>query len=140
MKTSPTILRTSTSIILGTFPPGSNQQYAVLASEGHSRPATWEGEYYLSTKGYIPEISAYAESGTPNPIVVRPDEEVNGTSYREICEEILSFSKLDWNSSDFCKKLPMTVGIADAVSDILAEPMAQNLPDGAFPYHHYYYT
>ncbi len=64
---------------------------------------------------------------------------MNDTSYREICEEILSFSKLDWNSSDFCKKLPVTVGIADAVSDILAEPMAQNLPDGAFPYHYYYY-
>lgn len=115
----------------------SNTQYPPLRGTVALPPG--REEYYLYTKGFIPEISAYAESGTPNPIVIRPHEKVNATSYREICEEILSFSKLDWNSSDFCKKLPVTVGIADAVSDILAEPMAQDLPDGAFPYHYYYY-
>ncbi len=96
-------------------------------------------EYYLYTKGFVPEQSAYADSGTPNPIVIRPDEDVNYSSYREICEEVLAFSKLDWNSSDFCKKLPVTVGIADAVSDILAEPMAADLHADTFPYHYYYY-
>ncbi|MFC7226793.1 hypothetical protein N0B31_05205 [Salinirubellus salinus] len=115
----------------------SNTQYPPLRGTVALPPG--REEYYLYTKGFVPEISAYNDSGTPNPIVVRPHGEVNDTSYREICEEILAFSKLDWNSSDFCKKLPVTVGIADAVSDILAEPMAQELPDGAFPYHYYYY-
>lgn len=96
-------------------------------------------EYYLYTKGFIPEIGVYNDAGSPNPIVIRPHENQNDSSYMTICEEILSFSKLDWNSSDFCKKLPVTVGIADSVSDILAEPKANELPEKAFPYHYYYY-
>lgn len=115
----------------------SNTQYPPLRGTVALPPG--KKEYYLYTKGFAPEQSAYAESGTPNPIVVRPHDEVNYSSYREICEEILAFSKLDWNSSDFCKKLPVTVGIADAVSDILAEPLAGELHEKAFPYHYYYY-
>jgi len=115
----------------------SNTQYPPLRGTVALPPG--KSEYYLYTKGFIPEISAYAESGTPKPIVIKPHNEMNSTSYREICKEILSFSKLDWNSSDFCKKLPVTVGIADAVSDILAEPLAQDLHADTFPYHYYYY-
>jgi hypothetical protein len=96
-------------------------------------------EYYLYTKGYIPEMLVYNESGTPNPIVIRPSEDVNDSSYTTICEEIMSLSKLDWNSSDFCTKLPVTVGIADSVSDILAEKQADAMPNKMVPYHYYYY-
>jgi hypothetical protein len=98
-----------------------------------------EREYYLYTKGYIPEMLVYNESGTPNPIVIRPSEDVNDSSYTTICEEIMSLSKLDWNSSDFCTKLPVTVGIADSVSDILAEKQADAMPNKMVPYHYYYY-
>lgn len=115
----------------------SNTQYPPL--RGTVALPSGRDEYYLYTKGFIAEQSAYADSGTPNPIVIRPDDEVNYSSYREICEEVLAFSKLDWNSSDFCKKLPVTVSIADAVSDILAEPLAGELHEDTFPYHYYYY-
>jgi len=115
----------------------SNTQYPPLRGTVVLPPG--KKEYYLYTKGFVPEISAYDDSGMPKPIVVRPHSDVQSVSYREICEEILSFSKLDWNSSDFCKKLPVTVGIADAVSDILAEPLAGELPEEMFPYHYYYY-
>lgn len=115
----------------------SNTQYPPLRGTVALPPG--RKEYYLYTKGFVPEQSAYDDSGTPNPIVVRPHNEVNSSSYRIICEEILAFSKLDWNSSDFCKKLPVTVEISDAVSDILAEPLANELHEEIFPYHYYYY-
>jgi hypothetical protein len=96
-------------------------------------------EYYLYTKGYVPELLVHNEAGTPNPIVIRPSEEVSNSHYTTICEEIMSLSKLDWNSSDYCTKLPVTVGIADSVSDILAEKQADAMPNKMVPYHYYYY-
>lgn len=95
-----------------------------------------EKEYYLYTKGYVPEHSVYNDPGTPNPIVIRPHSEYYTGDYNRVCDEILAFTKLDWNSSDFCKRSPVTIGIADAVSDILAEPEAS---DVNLETHYYYY-
>lgn len=95
-----------------------------------------EREYYLYTTGFVPEQSVYDGPGAPTPIVVRPHEDYFSGDYRRVCREILSFTKLDWNSSDFCKRLPVTIEIADAVSDILAEP---NADDINLDTHYYYY-
>lgn len=95
-----------------------------------------EREYYLYTTGFVPEQSVYNAPSTPNPIVVRPHQDYSTGDYQRICEEILSFTKLDWNSSDFCKRRPVTIGIADAVSDILAEPEASEVN---LQTHYYYY-
>ena len=95
-----------------------------------------EREYYLYTTGFVPEQSVYNNPGTPKPLVLRPHPEYFSGDYHRICEEILKFTKLDWNSSDFCKRLPVTIGIADAVSDILAEPAASNIN---LQTHYYYY-
>jgi hypothetical protein len=78
----------------------------------------------------------YDGPGVPTPIVVRPHEDYFSGDYRRVCREILSFTKLDWNSSDFCKRLPVTIEIADAVSDILAEPNADEIN---LDTHYYYY-
>lgn len=93
-------------------------------------------ECYLYTQGYVPEQSVYNGPGTPNPIVIRPHEEYFSNDYRRICQEILSFTKLDWNSSDFCKRLPVTLGIAQKVGSILAEPEASEIN---LDTHYYYY-
>lgn len=95
-----------------------------------------ESEGYLYTTGYVPEQSVYNGPGVPTPIVVRPHEDYFSGDYRRICREVLSFTKLDWNSSDFCKRLPVTIGIANAVSDILAEPNADEVN---LDTHYYYY-
>ncbi|QIO25289.1 hypothetical protein [Haloarcula sp. JP-L23] len=95
-----------------------------------------EREYYLYTTGFVPEQSVYNNPGTPKPLVLRPHPEYFSGDYHRICEEILKFTKLDWNSSDFCKRLPVTIGIADAVSEILAEPAASEVN---LQTHYYYY-
>lgn len=95
-----------------------------------------EEEYYLYTTGYVPEQCVYNNAGTPNPIVIRPDMEHFTGDYRRVCEEIMSFSKLNWNSSDFCQREPVTTSIANDVGRILAEPEASEID---LQSHYYYY-
>jgi hypothetical protein len=80
-----------------------------------------ENKHFLYTQGYTPAIQTYPGPRIPAPITVEPDPEVCHSSYDEICEEILSFTKLDWNTSDFAKKKPVTIRVAQAVGAILAE-------------------
>lgn len=114
------------------FPPKGD--YPVLRGTLIVPPG--EKECYLYTKGFVAEQVAYTDPGTPNPIVVKPDEDVFTGDYQRVCDEIMAFTKLDWNSSDFCTKRPVTIRIADRVSDILAEPAAN---DVTLQTHYYYY-
>ena len=93
-------------------------------------------EYYLYTNGYIPVIGTYPGHRIPRPIVVKPDAEYCSTPIYELCEEILAFTKLDWNSSHFCKKNPVTIEISRSVGHILADSQAQ---DAEIDPHYYYY-
>ena len=77
-----------------------------------------------------------SDSGLPSPLVIRPHDEYFTGDYRQVCREILKFTKLDWNSSDFCRRLPVTISIAEDVSDILAEPRASQID---LQSHYYYY-
>lgn len=86
-----------------------------------------EKEYYLYTTGFVPEQSVYNHGGSPNPLVIRPHPEYFTGDYLRICEEVMKFTKLNWNSSDFCQSDPVTLSIADAVGDILAEPAAEDV-------------
>lgn len=95
-----------------------------------------ENEYYPYTTGYVPEQCVYNNSDTPTPIVIRSDSEHFSGDYRRVREEIMSFTKSDWNSSDFCKRKPVATGIADKVGQILAEPEASEID---FQSHYYYY-
>lgn len=117
---------------LRVFPPSGD--YPVLRGTLIIPPG--EREYYLYTRGYVPEISAYRDPGSPNPIVIRPHDKYFSGDYRRVTKEILSFTKLDWNSSDFSVRLPVTIGISQSVSDILAEPDSNEVN---LQTHYYYY-
>ncbi|GAB3690055.1 hypothetical protein GCM10028857_26120 [Salinarchaeum chitinilyticum] len=95
-----------------------------------------EEEYYLYSTGYVPEKSVYDHAGTPNPLVIKPHEEYFSGDYLRICNEILKFTKLDWNSSDFCRSKPVTLSIADDVGSILAEPAASEINLDSHYYHY----
>lgn len=92
--------------------------------------------YFLYTKGYVPSLETYPGPRIPTPITIELDPEVNYTSYRKICREILSFTKLDWNTSSFCKKLPVTIKVARSVGAILAE--SKNRGIDVKPQYYYY--
>lgn len=94
------------------------------------------GKHYLYTQGYTPAIRTYPGPRIPAPITVEPDPEVCHSSYEDICREILSFTKLDWNTSDFAKKKPVTIKVARAVGAILAEAQKRNIT--VKPQYYYY--
>ncbi len=71
---------------------------------------------------------AYQGYKIPSPIVIRPDEQ-SSTPIEEIAKEVLAFTKLDWNSSHFCKKFPVTIEVSRSVGDVLAEPDTKKLKE-----------
>lgn len=95
-----------------------------------------ENKHFLYTQGYTPTIQTYPGPRIPAPITVEPDPEVCHSSYDEICKEILSFTKLDWNTSDFAKKKPVTIRVAQAVGAILAEADKRDIT--VKPQYYYY--
>ena len=95
-----------------------------------------EKEYYLFTNGYVSVLGTYQGYRVPKPIVIRPDEQTT-TPIDEIAKEILAFTKLDWNSSQFCKKIPVTIQVSRSVGGVLAEPATKKLKE--IDPHYYFY-
>jgi len=75
--------------------------------------------FFLYTKGFIPELGTYPGVHVPAPFVVK--KAAGDSSYKTICQEVLALTKLNWNTADFCCGLPITLGFARSVGDVLKE-------------------
>ena len=84
------------------------------------------GNALLYTRGYVPFLGAHVGPRVPRPIEIV--EHIGGTAMTQICQEILSLTKLDWNTADFGGKEPITTAFSEDVGHILAE-----LPQSAAP-------
>lgn len=78
-----------------------------------------EGEFYIFTLGYIPQLDTFPKPGIPIPIEVYPF--TLDSPEQKMCKEILSLTKLNWNNADFCDQMPITITAAESVGDILSE-------------------
>lgn len=58
----------------------------------------------------------------------RAVEEEGGAPLTQICQEILLLTKLDWNTSDFAGKEPITTAFSFDVGHILAEVRSDATP------------
>jgi hypothetical protein len=94
----------------GDFPPLRGTLFSVPDEDVH----------YLYTTGYVPEVATYEGSNIPEPIEIRPDLQ-SGSDYKTICEEVLFLTKLDWNTSDFAVKEPITLKVPRKVSNVISE-------------------
>jgi len=94
-----------------------------------------EDVHYLYTTGYTPEMATYEGSNIPEPIEIRPDEQCDSIRDK-ICKEILFLTKLDWNTSDFAVKEPVTLKVSRKVSGVLSESAAN--PEDANKQYFYY--
>ena len=73
----------------------------------------------LYTFGYIPYFGLYPGPRVPTPLEIL---EYHGkTQIDQICKEILSLTKLDWNNAKFCIKSPVTIAFARRVGTIIRE-------------------
>jgi hypothetical protein len=58
------------------------------------------------------------------------------TSINTICSDIMSLTKLDWNSSAFYTKLPVTIGVSKKVGSVMAEMVAEGgVPPSSYRYY-----
>ncbi|WP_273838607.1 hypothetical protein [Halococcus sp. PRR34] len=95
-----------------------------------------EDTHYLYTTGYIPEETTYQGSGVPAPIEIRPDR-ICETQSLKLCKEILLFTKLDWNTSEFSVRMPATIRVASRVGDVLSEVDTESVVDVQPQYFYY---
>lgn len=88
---------------------------------------------YLWTKGYIPRLQTYPGREVPNPVQIvicrgRTDIDL-------VLKDILSLTKLNYNTCIYGDGMPVTLKFADAVGEILtAGPIAGDVP---LPFKHY---
>lgn len=80
---------------------------------------------YLYTVGFIPALRTYPGSTTPVPLVL--DIARLDTTHEQIAEDIMALTKLDWNTTDFCSRLPVTISVSRKVGHILSEARARNI-------------
>ena len=73
----------------------------------------------LYTSGYIPYLGVYPGLRVPSPLEIL--EHHGESQINTICKEILSLTKLNWNSAKFCTKAPITIGFARKVGEIMRE-------------------
>jgi len=76
----------------------------------------------LFTSGYVPALATYPGPGVPRPlhlICQRLD-----TSIESICMDMMGLTKLDWNSSTFYTRMPVTIGVSRKVGAVMAEMVA----------------
>lgn len=77
-----------------------------------------ENKHILFTSGYIPRIRTYPGHRIPSPLLIvhKGDSEI-----KEICNEILGLTKLNWNTTSFSTELPITLQFSKEVGKILSE-------------------
>jgi hypothetical protein len=93
-----------------------------------------KNEAILFTSGYVTALGTYPGPSAPRPLHVRCQR--LDTSIEMVCADILGLSKLDWNSSTFYTKLPVTIGVSDKVGDILAEMVLADItPPSSYRYY-----
>ena len=91
-----------------------------------------EYEGVLYPTGYIPYYETFPGMHMPLPklIVISEGE----TTLRNVCEEIMALTKLNFNNCNYYDSLPITLRFAKKVGEII-----QYLPKGIVPPNKYYY-
>ena len=76
-------------------------------------------EGLLFTRGYVPFLRRYPGMRVPRPLEIV--EHFGSASMIQIAQEILALTKLDWNTTMFAGKEPITTAFAADVGEILRE-------------------
>lgn len=77
------------------------------------------GNYLIYANGYIPYLRAYPSKRIPRPIEIV--EHHGDAQPLVVCSEILSLTKLNWNSCWFGSSSPITIRFSREVGRVLAE-------------------
>jgi hypothetical protein len=88
--------------------------------------------FLLYTTGFVPFLRTYPGARIPQPAEVL--EHFGDSPWDRVLSELLSLTKLNWNSADFAARYPVTLAFSSRVGEILAE-----VPDDIFREEYRYY-
>lgn len=77
-----------------------------------------DGKGLLYTNGSIPYYGTYPGLYDPRPLLLCPHETIDST-ITEIAQEVLSLTKINWNSTQMNQNLPIPILAARRVGEIL---------------------
>jgi hypothetical protein len=89
---------------------------------------------FLYTSGFIAALNEFHGMHVPSPLQIA-DHIGQDTPRRQLLGELLTLSKLNWNSAGFSGKLPVTVRFADLVGEIMKEIPADREPLPQFKFY-----
>lgn len=75
-------------------------------------------EHLLFTSGYIPRIRTYPGHRIPQPLLIN---HIGDSEIKDISDEILGLTKLNWNTTAFSTYMPITLAFSGRVGQILSE-------------------
>ena len=76
-------------------------------------------DFILYTSGYVPFLRTYPGARVPQPLEVL--EHYGDSPWDVVLREILSLTKMNWNTADFACREPITTAFSRKVGEILAE-------------------
>jgi hypothetical protein len=79
----------------------------------------------LYTAGYIPFLRSYPGPRVPQPLEIL--EHHGDSPWKNVLQELLALTKMNWNTADFATTKPITTAFSHRVGQILAE-LPPNLP------------
>ncbi len=90
---------------------------------------------YLWTTGYVPRLDTYPGWEVPNPLAV---DVLHGKALLEVVlSDVMGLTKLNYNSAAYSATLPVTLGFADAVGEILMAAPEDGPPIPPLPFRYY---
>ena len=94
--------------------------------------ATIGTRHLLYTTGYIHSLNAYPHGHVPSPLLVY--DHVGDTDIGALFREVLTLTKMNWNTAAFAGLLPITLRFAKVVGQIMTEipPDRDPLPQFKF--------
>ena len=88
---------------------------------------------YLYTTGYVPSLGRYPHGHVPAPIQIT--DHIGDTSARDLLSEVLTLTKMNWNSARFAERRPVTVRFADEVGTILRDLPEDFTPEARYAFY-----
>lgn len=88
---------------------------------------------YLWTKGYTPRLQTYPGREVPNPLLI--DVCRGNAPIEVVLNDIMTLTKLNYNSCVFADGEPVTLKFADAVGEVLTAGPVGKVPPLSFKYY-----
>jgi hypothetical protein len=92
-----------------------------------------DSEAYLWTSGYAPRLDTYIGPETPNPLLVKRQR--GNCALQTVLEDVMSLTKINFNSCLHNDRLPVTIRFADAVGEVILAAPQTSEPKLAFKFY-----